>query len=176
MVAIDIALGIILAYGAWQGWNKGFFCRMAGWLGLVVGSWAAIRYFQPTACFLSVYTGWSVTANRVVAFVTLWMAVSVAIRLLAQMLTVAAEAIGVNGLNRMTGALLGLFVYALGLSCLIHLAEWGGVEQQQMGDRSVLYTPLRGLVSYTYDGCKELLQDTVWNKKTVEAEDMQEGR
>lgn len=176
MVAIDIALGIILAYGAWQGWNKGFFCRMAGWLGVMVGLWAAIRYFHPAGCLLSAYTGWSLSSGRIVAFIALCLAVSVVIRLLAHLLTAVAEAIGVNGLNRMTGALFGLFVYALGLSCLIHLAEWGGVEQQQMGDRSVLYTPLRGLVSYTYDGCKELLQDTVWNRNTVEAENMQEGR
>ncbi len=161
MAAVDIAFAIVLAYGFWQGWSKGFFCRLAVWAGVCLGFCAACMYCRQGADFLAGRTGWPGGVSYLAAFLLIWVAVAVAARLLGKLLTWLAECAGVNGFNRLTGALCGLLVYAMGVSCLIHAAEWGGLRRRTFCERSVLYVPLRSLVVYTYSGCEEMIRQAV---------------
>ncbi|MCM1109319.1 MAG: CvpA family protein [Clostridium sp.] len=157
MTTVDIALGLVLLYGAWQGWSKGFFCRCARWIGLWLGLWAACVCAARGGCLLSAYTGWGEGMSLLAAFVLIWMAVAVALGVVARLLTAVTEWLGLNGLNRLAGALAGVLIYVVGLSLLITVVEWGGLRSGRLCERSVLYPPLKSAAAYTCDGCRKMV-------------------
>lgn len=159
MHGIDLVLLLLLLVGVWKGWNSGLFRQLASTVGFILGLLVAWMFYDRVAVFLAPCTGTTGEVARVLAFVLLWIAVPVALSVVALLVTKVADSLALGWLNRMGGAALGLLKFALVLSALLNLCNALDLVEQETRSRSVLYAPIQEggaiLFHYAQDTCRD---------------------
>lgn len=117
---LDIAIGIVMAITALIGLWVGLIRAVFSLAGIVVGVILAGRYYATVAGWLSFISQPSVA--KAIAFILILLAVVVIAFLLANLLKWAMSVMMLGWVNRVGGAVLGLFLAATACGAL--LAMW----------------------------------------------------
>ncbi len=157
MALLDIILALALAYGCIRGLFNGFFMEFASLVSLMLGIFVAVKFSSALANVLSGKFSWDPLAVRLVAFVILFLAVIIAIALLARIFTSLASFAGIGILNRILGAVFGMMKIALILGTMLALMARYEVPEKETREQSLLYAPVAGFGKLLYPSLAEWL-------------------
>lgn len=108
MKPVDVVLVVLLATCAIRGFWRGFFRECFGFVGLIGGLAAALRFAHGGAVELARYVDLPGTAGSAVAFIGIFMVVHTLTNLIGLLLGRVASTATLRGVNRLAGALFGV--------------------------------------------------------------------
>lgn len=121
LAPMDMVLLLLLVIGAWRGFTKGLVLSVASLVGLVGGIWAASHFSHLVAESLSQHVKWSPNSMHLASLAVTFLAVVIAVHLLAKLLEKLLDLVALGLVNKLAGALFGLMKVALILSFLMLL-------------------------------------------------------
>ncbi len=157
MNGIDIVCLLVLLWGAWRGWRKGFIRGVLSLVGWVVGLVLACLFFREVGCVLAGHMGEYASWSLLAAFLLIAFGVPFLCVITGWLLTGLFKLVQLGLVNSLAGTLFGVVKYALVLSLLINLLA-GTVQwpEPEMRTTSLLYEPLRSLLGSAVDWCNLL--------------------
>lgn len=123
MAIIDLAIIIaLLLFVAW-GFAKGFISALGILLGLVFGTWAAGRFYEPASLIWSEYVSdmFSKLAAFLLIFILVNCAVAVLFYLIKKIFKVVSVVPFVKSINRLVGGILGLVEGVLFVGLIVYV-------------------------------------------------------
>ncbi|MBI1921234.1 MAG: CvpA family protein [Geobacter sp.] len=118
---IDILTILVLLLFAVKGFLKGLVREVCSLLGLVMGSWAAFKYYPFLGSALRPYIHLPQAVATIVSFVLIFLAVGILFLLLGHLLTAVFKIAMLGGINRIGGVAFGLLQGGLVLCILLYL-------------------------------------------------------
>jgi membrane protein required for colicin V production len=145
MTSIDIILGGLLAYGLGKGLWKGLFAELASLISLLAGIFIAVKFSGIVGGILG-----SETSNSryisVIAFAVTFIAVVVAIILLAKVFTTLASFASVGWLNRLLGGMFGflkmVLIVSVSLNFFLKINVNNWFAKKETLDNSLFFYPV----------------------------------
>lgn len=120
---VDILIwGILLGFVA-KGFMKGLVREVCTMLGLIVGCWAAFRYYPAVAGVLRPVIHLPTGIAAVISFILIFITVGLLFYFLGHLLTVVFKIALLGGVNRIGGVVFGFLQGALLLSILLYLGS-----------------------------------------------------
>ncbi len=140
----DMVIAVILLWGAYKGFTKGFVIQIASFAALILGIWGAYHFSGYTSNVIFKHS-----ENQyipIISFAITFVAIIILIHLLARMLTKVIKSISMNIFNRLIGGVFGIALYAFIISVLLIIVnrvdqEFSFLPEEEI-NKSVLYTPL----------------------------------
>ena len=154
MNGFDIVFLVVLALGAWKGWSNGLLKEVLGLVGVFVGLYVAYLLYEQVGYQLAPHLGTSPSIASIIAFVLIWIGVPVILSLLGSLLTKVMEWVGLDGINGMGGAFIGLIKYALILGICCNVLAITHLVKEESQHNSFLFEPLRQTTSIAFDLAK----------------------
>ena len=125
MTPIDWIIIALLLLGMFRGWRRGMLKQLTSLLGIVVGLLAAKMFYMMLGEVLSPHLNDNAKLANALAFIAIWVLVPAVLGLLAELITTVLDKIIVVGtMNKLMGAVFGLFKYAF----LIGALAWAVVR------------------------------------------------
>jgi len=121
MAVIDIILAVLLIYGLYKGFTKGFFVEITGLASLLVGLYGAIHFSYFIGDWLKTKVEWDAKYIQIVAFALTFIAILIIVSLIGKMLTKIINEAQLGLLNKLAGAAFGVAKFALILSVILNL-------------------------------------------------------
>ena len=161
MATLDIILLVCFIPGIIRGLSKGFLEQALALVGIVLSVWAAFHFSSLVCTWLKPYLEVSETVLNVIAFALILVAISLAVLLVARLLTKVVELAMLGWLNKVLGLAFAVAVNALVIGVFIILfdtlnVKFGFVKPEVL-DQSVVYTTLRDLCYLVFPYLKQLL-------------------
>jgi membrane protein required for colicin V production len=154
MSIFDIILAALLGYAGYKGIKNGLFVELASLVSLVVGIFVAIKFSYLAKAVLENNVSWQPKYITVTAFGITFIAVVVAIHLLAKTFTKIADFAHLNWLNKLGGAGFSLLKTILALSIVFNLFQKINVNnlivKQESLDNSLFYNPIEEVSKFIY--------------------------
>lgn len=164
MTTLDIVLLLCFIPGIVRGISKGFLEQVLALVGIVLSVWAAFKFSALLCTWLEPRLGLSGTVLNVVAFALILVAVSLAVLLLAKLLTKVIQMATLGWVNRLLGLLFALVVNALVIGLVIILFDTlnqrFGMVQAETLDASLVYRTLRDISYFVFPYLKDLIAQT----------------
>ena len=149
MATLDIILLICFIPGIIRGLSKGFLEQALALAGVVLSVWAAFRFSSLVCTWLKPYVDISEATLNVISFALILIAISLAVLLLAKLLTKVVELAMLGWLDKTFGLVFALAVTALVIGVFIILFDTVNLKfnlvKPEVLDGSVVYTTLRDL-------------------------------
>ena len=160
---LDLILGGLIAYGAVKGFFKGLIIEAASLLALLLGVVCALLFSAALGHLLATYFKDSPLPPAGVIFIGIFIAVIIAVNLLAKGITKILKMAALGFVNRVFGALFGGLKFALALSVLLLLIDQFSFLFQyfdtEILDESYLYEPLKSLGEIMFEWLLEQKED-----------------
>lgn len=120
---LDLVLGGLLVVLGIRGWMRGLVKEVISLTVLVVGTVAAFRLSTPLGRVFAAMSGASPDASRYVAGIAIFLAIAIAAAVISRILHLGMRILpGVSTVNRVAGAGLSLFAFALVVTIIVSLA------------------------------------------------------
>ncbi|NCB67667.1 MAG: CvpA family protein [Bacteroidia bacterium] len=155
MSNIDISILIIVGAGFVFGLFKGLVRELASLAAIVLGIYGAKLFSSLLVPLVVDMLGVSEKVAQPLSYVVLFIAIAVALLILARTVDKVFDAVSLGGLNKFLGGVFGALKYALIISVLINVFEplnqkfrFMSEEKQQ---NSVTYRPLLNLAPDLWD-------------------------
>jgi len=155
MSNIDISILIIVGAGFVFGLFKGLVRELASLAAIVLGIYGAKLFSSMLVPLVVDMLGVSEKVAQPLSYVVLFIAIAVALLILARTVDKVFDAVSLGGLNKFLGGVFGALKYALIISVLINVFEplnqkfrFMSEEKQQ---NSVTYRPLLNLAPDLWD-------------------------
>ena len=140
---IDIALGIILIWGAFSGFKKGFILSIASFIAIVAGAIAAYYGSEAIATALASEVDWSSQEIAVASFAIAFIAVVLIVHLLARILEKFIDLLALGFANKLSGAIFGMAKNALLLTFVIFgIKGFGGKHIPESVEKNCVIFPV----------------------------------
>ena len=161
MATLDILLLVCFVPGLIRGFSKGFLEQALALGGIVLSVWAAFRFSSLVCGRLRPYLDVSDTLLSVIAFAAILVVTSLAVVLLAKLLTKVLEIAMLGWLNKTLGLAFALAANALVIGVVIVLFDTlnvkFGLVKPEILDGSVVYTALRDISYFVFPYLRELV-------------------
>ncbi len=173
----DMAIAVVLLWGAYKGFSKGFVIQVASFAALILGIWGAYHF--------SAYTANVIFKNSdnqyipIISFAITFVAIIILIHLLARLLTKVIKSISMNIFNRLIGGVFGIALYAFIISVLLIIVnrvdqEFSFLPEEEI-NKSVLYTPLSQFAPNIFPYLRFYeLRDSLEKKKELREKELRE--
>ena len=149
MTTLDIILLVCFIPGIIRGISKGFLEQALALAGIVLSVWAAFHFSNLVSGWLRPFLSVSETVLGVISFAAILIAVSIAVLLVARLLTKILDMAMLGWVNKLLGLVFALTENALAIGLLIILFDtlnlkFGFVKPETL-DGSIVYCTLRDL-------------------------------
>lgn len=145
---------ILLLAGAYRGFQKGLLRTVVGLLALVLGFTAALEWMEAGTTFLAETFGTNSDFLPILSFILIFIVIVVGITLIGSLLKLVIDLTPLGILDGLSGALLGLLKWALGISLLLWMLEAVGIGLPEE-ENSQLYGQVSQVAPYVLDQLKE---------------------
>ena len=137
----DIILVVILIWGAIAGFKKGLILTLASFIAIIAGALAAYYGADVIASELSLKVDWSEKQIAVASFAIVFLAVVLAVHILARVLEGSLKLVALGIANKIAGAVFGIAKNALILTFIIFgMKGFGqGLLPENATDECVIY-------------------------------------
>ena len=146
MNTIDLVFGIILLWSAYRGFSKGFIVQLATLAALLLGILGAVMFSDFTSSLI--IKKFEVSGNYLplISFAVTFIAIVIAVHLLAKMLNKLIDAIALGIVNRLLGVLFSVMKIAFIVSIILVLVnkvdnKYNFIPNETK-ENSLLYIPL----------------------------------
>lgn len=150
MNQIDLIILIIAALGAIQGAFKGVILSVTSLLGLILGFYISLRFAWYIEILLKQSTGSDSAMMHLLAFGICYLLVIVIMYFIGKTVQKMVELASLGCLNRLSGAIFGIFKGLLLVSALIYVIEIADrnnlLIKPEKKEASVLYKPIAQLI------------------------------
>ena len=147
MGTIDIILLVCLAPGIISGIRKGFISQVVSILSLILGIWAAFRFSSNLGEWLGERLEMSVAVVNIVSFVLIFVAITLALHLVAKIAEKLLRAVALGWADKVLGIVFALLKYLLVIGLIVmafnELNTKFTIVSAEKLDDSVLYGPIR---------------------------------
>ena len=149
---LDLFILVIIGWSLYNGWRAGFLREVLSTAGILVGLFGASLAYSVFGETLAVATGSQVNmVTNIVAFFLLWIIIPLALGFAATLLTKVVRKLQLGTINAAAGAGLSLIKYVILLSCLLTAMHSLGILNEERVEKSVLYRPVSGVLSWAVD-------------------------
>jgi len=170
MSFLDIVLGSLLVYGLYQGIKNGFFVELASLISLILGIYIAIKFSDFAKGVLSGFVHWNPKTIQIIAFVITFIAVIIAVSLLAKFLTGIADFAQLGWINKLGGGFFRVLKTILILSIFLNLFEKinfnNTFAKKETLDNSLFYRNIQKTAGFIYPSIEKWYED-LKKKETV---------
>ena len=146
MNIIDLVFLIILLWSAYKGFRKGFILQISTLAALLLGIFGAIKFSDFTATLLSDNFDISNQYLQIIAFAVTFIAIVIAVHLIARIIEKLVQAIALGFINRLLGTVFGVAKVAFIISIILVLVNKANDKYNFMPEEntenSLLYQPL----------------------------------
>jgi len=150
MSRIDIIILIIAGLGAIHGFMKGFVLSITSLLGLILGYYLSVRFGWIIEGYLVGEGGVSNPLYQVLAFVLCFLLVVIIMYFIGKSIETMLEMASLGCVNRISGAMFGIFKGLLLVAALIYVMELADVKSvlitKEQKEASMFWKPIVGLV------------------------------
>ncbi|GGD17273.1 CvpA family protein [Flavobacterium orientale] len=168
---MDIAIGILLIIGLYQGIKNGLFVEVASIISFILGVFIAIKFSYLVKGFLEGYVSWNPQTIQITSFVITLILVVIGVHLLAKIFTQIASFAFLGWINKLAGGVFSVIKTALLLGIVLNLVQKINVDNQLISvekqDNSIFYRPILDttafmmpMVSQWIEDVKELYEET----------------
>jgi membrane protein required for colicin V production len=169
---LDLIILIIILIGFILGFKDGFVRKIIGLLGFIGAVILAALFYEKLGTFIESFTGIEIYLSKIVAGVTIFLAVMILVSLLKRWVHPYDK---VNNLmNQLFGGVIGAIQISFFLSAVLFLLRIFEVPDKQTIKSSLLYSKAYDLLPSTIDflnnytpKTKELLKDYINEKDTL---------
>ncbi|HEX2936922.1 MAG TPA: CvpA family protein [Bacteroidales bacterium] len=147
MNAIDIAIIILLLWGAINGFIKGFVVQSLTLAALVLGVWAGAIFYEAIGKYLAEQFSVSVKIMQVIAFTLIFIAVLVIMHFISKLLTNVLGKSVLGKLNRIGGIVFGIAKMAFITSVFIVIIQKFDTKHKLLPEETTCQSALFGPVS-----------------------------
>ena len=152
---IDLILGILLGYGALQGFRKGLLVEVASLAALVFGLWGAFFFADWAKIYIESYISLNPAVLNAVSYLLVFVAIVIGISLVAKAVTKVIQLVALGFLNRILGSVFGALKVGILLSAVLVAIQRVNflitLIDPSLIEASVLYKPLLDLGSLIFD-------------------------
>lgn len=127
MKTIDIILILLLLFGAFRGFVKGFLMEIIGIVALLIAVWSGIELMDWGVRIASTWVSGYESLLPFISFFVVFLFVLVIITITGRILKGALDLTLLGAVDNFAGALLGLLKWSFAISLLFWLAEGVGV-------------------------------------------------
>ena len=164
MNTLDIILLICFIPAIIQGLRKGFIAQVISIISIIAGLWAASRFTEVVAQWVSQYISVSEQALNIIAFALILIAVFLALALVGKLLEGMFKLVMLGWINRLLGLAFALLKTALIVGLLIiifsSVNESLQLVEESVLNESMLYPPFKKLAFDVFPQIKEMLTFT----------------
>lgn len=123
MNALDLAILLLLIWGTFSGFRKGFLLELIGILAFIVGIIIGLEFLQWSIDWLAEYVDIHDSLVPYIAFFVLFVLVVVGINLIGNIVSKALHLTFLGVVDSLSGAVVGMLKWALGISVLFWVAS-----------------------------------------------------
>lgn len=154
MAFLDIMLGLLLLWGLFRGLKNGLLIEVASILALIAGLFGAFHFSYLIADYLSKSWDWDESYINLVAFLSTFILIVIAVNLLAKLLTKLVNIAMLGLLNKLAGGFFGMLKVAVILGAFLVFFDRVNASFEFLGketrQESVLYAPLRDIGAFVF--------------------------
>lgn len=152
---LDIILGLLLLWGLWKGLSNGLLIEIASIIALIAGIYGAIHFSYIAGDYLSQRTEWQEKFINIAALIITFVLIVIAVHILGKILTKIIDIAMLGILNKLAGAIFGVFKVAVLLGALLVFIERLEISiafpSETMKSESVFYAPLIEIGTFLFD-------------------------
>ncbi len=179
MSFLDIVLGSLLLYGAYNGLKKGLFVELASLISLVVGIFVAIKFSYLIRSIIESHVSWSPKMIEVTSFGLTFLVVVIAIHTLAKLFTSIADFAYLGWLNKLGGATFSVLKTVLMLSIVFNLFQKININnfiaKKETLDNSMFFNPIQEVSKFIYPSLNKWYEDIKTKTKDLKIESYKEN-
>ena len=149
---IDIIFLIVLAIGAIKGVQRGFIVAIFSIIAMIIGLAAAMKLSTVAADYLQDSVNISARWLPVISFVLVFILVVLLVRIVANLLQKTVEMALLGWANRLTGAILYMFLYTIIFSVVLFFSEQLLLLQQETIAESKVYSWVEPIGPFVING------------------------
>lgn len=142
MEIIDIVLIVGLLLGAVRGFMRGLVDQLAAVAALLIGVWAAVRFSDVVADWLTAKFSFTGEYLPVIAFALTFAAVVVGVHFVGKLVSELLDMAALGLVNKLAGMLVGILLLAFVESTLLSIVNKFGLIPTAVQERSKLYGPV----------------------------------
>ena len=155
MNLVDIIIAIVLAFGFFKGFSKGFIVEIASLFALFLGLFGALKFSPLVVVLIEGYFDWNPDAIQASAYFLVFIVIVFGISLLAKALTKVISLAALGLFNRFLGALFGVIKWGVFLCVAFFfigkLNNWITVVDPKYFEDSLLYEPILKLGEFLFN-------------------------
>lgn len=152
---LDIVLGLLLLWGLWKGLSNGLLIEVASIIALIAGIYGAIHFSYIAGNYLSERMDWDEKFINIAALILTFILIVLAVHILGKILTRIIDFAMLGILNKLAGAIFGIFKVAVILGALLVFMERLNTNfnfpSEELKTESILYTPLVDIGAFIFD-------------------------
>ena len=152
---IDLILGILLAYGAFQGFRKGLLVEIASLAAMVFGLWGAFLFADWAKIYINSYISLNSAVLNAVSYLLVFVVIAIGITLVAKAVTKVIQLVALGFLNRILGSVFGGVKVGILLSAILVAIQRVNflitLLDPSLVEDSVFYEPLLDLGTFIFD-------------------------
>lgn len=174
---IDIILIVPLLWAAYRGFTKGLIIEVASLAALILGIWGAIKFSWFTSELLVEKFEMTTQYLHLISFSITFVAIVIAVHLLARVLDKLAKLVALGLVVRVTGAIFGVIKIAFVLSIILVIINTAdrskGFLPTKEVEGSLLYKPISGFAPsifpyLQFENIKERINNRVHEQAETE--------
>ncbi|MBS3807052.1 MAG: CvpA family protein [Bacteroidales bacterium] len=146
MNLFDLVFIVLLIWSAYRGFTKGFILQLSTLAALLLGIYGAIHFSDFTARMLTEHFSISTDYLSIIAFALTFVAIVIAVHLLARLIEKLIQAIALGFINRILGIVFGIAKTAFIISIILVLVNKANDKYhflpREKTENSLLYRPL----------------------------------
>lgn len=154
---IDIIFLVLLVMAVIKGWRRGLVIAVFSVIALVVGLAAALKLSTLVAAWLKDSTSISAQWLPLISFAIVFIAVTLLVRLGANMIEATMEMALLGWINKLGGIIIYVVLYTLVYSVLLFFAAQMKLLNENTIAQSVVYPPIQPWGPWVMDGLGKLI-------------------
>lgn len=174
----DIVLGGLLIYALFKGMKNGLFVELASLISLVLGIYIAIKFSNIVRTVVANHVSWSPKYIEIIAFGLTFIAVVIAIHLLAKILTGIMDFAFLGWINKGAGGFFSVVKTVLLISIIFNLFQKININnmivKEETFNNSTFYNPIQETSKLIYPKLQTWYDDFKKEKPTLNPKDKKE--
>ncbi|MBC5839449.1 CvpA family protein [Flavobacterium muglaense] len=168
---LDIVLGALLIYALYKGMKNGLFIELASLLSLILGIYIAIKFSDAVRAVVASHVSWSPKYIEIIAFGLTFIAVVIAIHLLAKIFTGIMDFAFLGWINKLAGGTFSVLKTVLMLSIVFNLFQKININnmlvKEETFNNSTFYNPIQETSKFIYPKLQTWYDDFKEKNKTT---------
>ncbi len=144
-MVIDVLFALLICWGFYRGFTKGFIVAVCSFIGYFIGVLGALKFTYSVATYLEQSMDMHSKYMPFIAFILIFIVLVIIVRFIGIMLTKVLKVIQLNFLNRIAGVVLLCIIYSFIFSTILWIFHQVNLIGPELKAESFIYPLLEPL-------------------------------